>query len=173
MITLLETQVVSADNRESSTWLFTSFSDNTHDHGGNGGKWCHSEPLMDSDFENPSPPCRGHRSPLRLSHNYSCSILKRFACKTQLPFFKGIMKCSPSVLNIKVQISVYVFSHQVVLVVEGCAHLATRTEKRKAHPQLFSPGVEFVDPRFQDFLFFSSIYEFNFQFQICKDLLRV
>lgn len=53
MITLLETQVGSADDQESSTWLFTLFSDNTHDHGGKGGKWCHSEHLMDSEFENP------------------------------------------------------------------------------------------------------------------------
>lgn len=53
MITLLETQVVSADDQESSAWLFTSFSDNAYDHGGKKGKWCHSEHLMDSEFENP------------------------------------------------------------------------------------------------------------------------
>lgn len=79
MITFLETQVVSADDQESSAWLFTSFSDNTYDHGRKKGKWYHSEHLMDSEFENPSPPYRG---PLRLSHNYSCSLLKRIACKT-------------------------------------------------------------------------------------------
>lgn len=175
MITLLETQVGSADDKSplhgySHHFLTTPMTMVEKEASGVtvNISWI-------PNLKTPSPPYRGHRGPLRLSHNYSCSLLKRFACKTQLPFFKGIMKSSLSVLNFKVQISVYVFSHRVlvVLVVDGCAHLAMRTEKRKARPQLFSPGVEFVDPRFQDFLFLSSIYEFNFQFQICKDHLRV